>query len=119
MEIKNLEKEIIDDIYIYKFIWEIDETNVDDIFQDIFETFAWKKIIFDLSKLKYWNSKFIWYLASLDENLENEWWKTCIIVSDNLIKEILEIAWINDIIAIKYTLEEAFAEVNKVKSKIN
>jgi len=59
IEIKKTEQ---DDILIFEFAGELDETNADKTFKNIYEQigdFSDKKIIFNMIGLKYLNSKSI------------------------------------------------------------
>ncbi|MDQ7023670.1 MAG: STAS domain-containing protein [Candidatus Gracilibacteria bacterium] len=57
-----------EEILIFTFEGELDETNADNTFKDIYEqigSFENKKIIFNMSGLKYLNSKSIGYIAEM------------------------------------------------------
>lgn len=102
-------------ILIFNFKWELDETNVDKTFasiqKDIWD-FNNKKIIFDLSWLKYLNSKSIWYIADTYSNLEENNWMMYICWCDEWVKDILELVWITTIIPTVDSLEDAIKAIS-------
>ncbi len=105
-------KKVVNDIFIFALIWEIDETNADDTFKIIFDSFYWNKIIYDLSKMEYCNSKFIWYIVNMNEFIQEKWWKMCISITENPVKDTLDLAWVHHFIPIKDSVEEAILEIN-------
>lgn len=105
-------KKVVNNIFIYKLVWEIDATNADLAFSEIFETFFWNKIIYDLSKLNHWNSRFIGYLVNMNEFVEEKWWRMCISWCIDPLKDILELAWIDNIIYMAGSIDEAIIEIN-------
>lgn len=107
-------KKVENDVIIFEFSWELDETNADKTFTNIYNEigdFAWKKIIFNLGKLKYLNSKSIWYIADIFSNIEEWEWKMCISNCDEWVKDVLELVWITTIIPTVDTLAQAMDEV--------
>lgn len=61
-------KTLHEDIMIFLFTGELDETNADKTFGSIYEQigdFSKKKILFNLEGLKYLNSKSIGYIADV------------------------------------------------------
>jgi len=93
MEITKTEK---DDIMIFAFKWELDETNADKTFTQIYSdigSFEDKKIIFDLEGLKYLNSKSIWYIADIFSNLEENESEMYICNCDEWVTDVLELVW--------------------------
>ncbi|MDD2487126.1 MAG: STAS domain-containing protein [Candidatus Gracilibacteria bacterium] len=103
---------IIDDISIYELIGEIDETNADNTFKEIFDTFFGKKIIYDLGQLTHGNSKFIGYLINMNEFIEEKGGKMYIANCIDPLKDILELAGIDKMINMSDTLEKAIIEIN-------
>lgn len=97
----------IEDIFVFDIAWEIDETNADNAFKYIFDNFFWNKIIYDLSKLEYWNSKFLWYLSSMNEFIEEKDWKMVILKPTTRLADTLYMAWINKIISIVDSIDAA------------
>ena len=64
----------VQDAMIFEFHGELDETNADKTFTDIYSSigdFKSKKIILNLVELKYLNSKSIGYIADIFSNLED------------------------------------------------
>lgn len=108
-----INKNNIEWIYVFELIWEIDETNADDAFKYIFENLLGNKIIYDLSRLEYWNSKFLWYLSSMNEHIEDCEWKMIISWPYGSIKETLLLAWVDKIITITKNIEEAINLIKK------
>lgn len=88
-------------IIIFTFSWELDETNADKTFKNIY-TDVWdfknRKILFNLSWLKYLNSKSIWYIADVYSNIEENDWKMYISNCDAWVKDILDLVGITTII---------------------
>ena len=97
-------------IIIFEFSWELDETNADKTFTAMYDQiwdFTDKKIIFNLSWLKYLNSKSIWYIADIFSNIEDNNWEMYITNCDDWVKDVLELVWITTIVPTVDTLEEA------------
>jgi len=102
------------DILIFTFAGELDETNADNTFKDIYEqigSFENKKIIFNMSELKYLNSKSIGYIADVFSNIEDNEWEMYISNCDEGVKDVLELVWITTIIPTVDTEEEALSEL--------
>ena len=111
IEIKKTEQ---DGILIFEFVGELDETNADKTFKDIYEQigdFSDKKIIFNMAGLKYLNSKSIWYIADVFSNIEDNDWEMYISNCDEGVKDVLELVWITTIIPTVDTIEEALSEL--------
>ncbi len=88
-------------IMIFDFAWELDETNADKTFTDVYEKiwdFSDKNIIFNLAGLKYLNSKSIGYIADVFSNLEENDGKMYISNCDEGVKDVLELVGITTII---------------------
>lgn len=103
-----------DKILIFTFEGELDETNADKTFKDIYEqigSFENKKIIFNMSGLKYLNSKSIGYIADVFSNIEDNKWEMYISNCDEGVKDVLELVWITTIIPTVDTEEEALSEL--------
>jgi len=97
-------------VTVFDFTGELDETNADKTFTDIYEKigdFSDKKIILNLSGLNYLNSKSIWYIADVFSNLEENDWKMYISNCDEGVKDVLELVWITTIIPTVDTEKEA------------
>ena len=112
IEIKKTEQ---NNVLIFEFAWELDETNADKTFKDIYEQigdFSDKKIIFNMQWLKYLNSKSIWYIADVFSNIEDNDWEMYISNCDEGVKDVLELVWITTIIPTVDTLEEALSELS-------
>lgn len=102
-------------IIIFEFSWELDETNADKTFTNIYSEvweFSWKKIIFNLAKLKYLNSKSIWYIADIFSNIEEWDGKMAISNCDEWVKDVLELVWITTIIPTFDTVNQALEDIN-------
>lgn len=102
-------------IIIFEFSGELDETNADKTFKDIYDQigdFKDKKIIFKMSWLKYLNSKSIGYTADVYWNIEDNNWKMAISNCTDAVKDILDLVWITQIIPTFDSVEEAINEVN-------
>lgn len=103
-------------VIIFAFAWELDETNADKTFKDIYGDigdFTGKKIIFNLKGLKYLNSKSIGYIADVFSNIEDNNWKMYISDCTDGVKDILELVGITTIIPTVDTEAEALGELNK------
>jgi len=101
-------------ILIFTFAGELDETNADNTFKDIYDqigSFENKKIIFNMSELKYLNSKSIGYIADVFSNIEDNEWEMYISNCDEGVKDVLELVWITTIIPTVDTEEEALSEL--------
>jgi stage II sporulation protein AA (anti-sigma F factor antagonist) len=101
-------------IIIFQFNWELDETNADKTFKTIYDQigdFDGKSIIFNLSWLKYLNSKSIGYIADVFSNIEDSDGKMVISNCSDWVKDILELVWITTIIPTVDTETEALTTI--------
>jgi len=101
-------------IIIFELTWELDETNADKTFKNLYDS-VWEfenvKLILNLNGLKYLNSKSIWYIADLFSNIEEKWGKMKISNCDEWVKDVLELVGITTIIDTVETEEEAISEL--------
>lgn len=105
-----------DDVTIFEFTWELDETNADSTFTSVYEQigdFSDKKILFNLAGLKYLNSKSIGYIADVFSNLEDNDGRMYISNCDEGVKDVLELVGITTIIPTVDTQEEALTELSQ------
>lgn len=96
-----VKKREVDWITIFDFTGELDETNADKTFTQVYEEiwdFSDKKILFNLTGLKYLNSKSIWYIADVFSNLEDNDGRMHISNCDEGVKDVLELVGITTII---------------------
>ena len=101
-------------IFIFEFTWELDETNADKTFKTIYDEigdFQGKNIIFNLSGLKYINSKSIGYIADVFSNIEDSEGKMYISNCSEWVKDILELVGITTIIPTVDTEQEAISAI--------
>lgn len=108
----NINKIEEDGIMIFEFAWELDETNADKTFKDIYNQiwdFKNKKIIFKMTDLKYINSKSIGYIADVYSNIEDNDSKMYISNCTDWVKDILELVWITQIIPTVDSVWEAIS----------
>lgn len=99
---------------VFEFIWELDETNADKTFTAIYSAiwdFTWKTIIFNLSGLKYLNSKSIWYIADIFSNIEDGNGHMYLTDMTDEVKDTLELVWIT-------TIVETYAKEIEVLTKL-
>ncbi len=97
-------------VIIFDFSGELDETNADKTFTDIYEQigdFSDKSILFNLMGLKYLNSKSIGYIADVFSNIEDNDGKMYISNCDEGVKDVLELVGITTIIPTVETEKEA------------
>lgn len=97
-------------VLVFDFSGELDETNADKTFSNIYEQiwdFSDKKILFNLAGLKYLNSKSIWYIADVFSNLEDNDGLMHISNCDEGVKDVLELVGITTIIPTVSTEKEA------------
>lgn len=107
-------KKVENDVTIFEFSWELDETNADKTFAGVNDeiwNFSWAKIIFNLAKLKYLNSKSIWYIADIFSNIEEWDGKMYITNCDEWVKDVLELVWITTIIPTFDTVSQAMNDM--------
>ena len=86
---------------VFDFSGELDETNADKTFTNIYEEiwdFSDKKIIFNLAGLRYLNSKSIGYIADVFSNIEENDGLMYISNCDEGVKDVLELVGITTII---------------------
>jgi len=97
-------------VTVFNFSGELDETNADKTFTDVYEQigdFSDKNILFNLAGLKYLNSKSIGYIADVFSNLEDNDGKMHISNCDEGVKDVLELVGITTIIPTVDTEKEA------------
>jgi len=102
-------------IVIFNISGELDETNADKTFTGIYTEiwdFSNKKILLDLTWLKYLNSKSIWYIADIFSNVEENDSKMYISNCDEWVKDVLELVWITTIVPTVDTKEEAIEDMS-------
>jgi anti-anti-sigma factor len=101
-------------VIIFSFTGELDETNADKTFKQIYDDigdFKGKKIIFNMKWLKYLNSKSIGYIADVFSNIEDNSWKMYICECTDWVKDILELVGITTIIPTVDTEKEALKDL--------
>lgn len=102
-------------VVIFNISGELDETNADKTFtwmyKEIWE-FSDKKILLDLTWLKYLNSKSIWYIADIFSNIEENDSQMYISNCDEGVKDVLELVWITTIVPTVDTVEEALSQMS-------
>ncbi|MDD5770087.1 MAG: STAS domain-containing protein [Candidatus Gracilibacteria bacterium] len=102
-------------VLIFEFSGELDETNADKTFTSVnaeIGDFSDKKIIFNLSNLKYLNSKSIGYIADIYSNIEENSGEMYISNCDEGVKDVLELVGITTIIPTVDTVEEALTALS-------
>jgi len=100
---------------IFEFTGELDETNADKTFKSIYDKiweFEGKNIIFNLSGLKYLNSKSIGYIADVFSNIEDAEGQMYISNCSDWVKDILELVGITTIIPTVDTEKEAIEAIS-------
>lgn len=103
-------------IIIFEFSGELDETNADKTFKTIYEAigdFKWKKIIFNMSGLRYLNSKSIGYIADVFSNIEDNNGQMYISNCSDWVEDILELVGITTIIPTVGDQKEAIEAMSK------
>lgn len=99
-------------VIVFEFSWELDETNADKTFTDIYEKigdFSGKNILFNLAGLKYLNSKSIGYIADVFSNIEDNEGQMYISNCDEGVQDVLELVGITTIIPTVDTEDQAIA----------
>ena len=110
----NIEQSEQNGVTIFTFSWELDETNADKTFTQLYSDigdFTDKKVIFNLSGLKYLNSKSIGYIADVFSNIEDNDGQMYISNCDEGVKDVLELVGITTIITTVDTVEDALREM--------
>jgi len=108
-------KKEYNDILIFNFTGELDETNADKTFQMLYKEigdFSEKKIILHLGELKYLNSKSIGYIADMYSHVDEGNGQIFIANCDEWVKDVLELVGITTIIKTVDTLQEAVQELS-------
>lgn len=96
-----VKKRVEGSVIVFDFAGELDETNADKTFTSVYEQigdFSDKKIIFNLTGLKYLNSKSIGYIADVFSNIEDNDGEMYISNCDEGVKDVLELVGITTII---------------------
>lgn len=107
-----VEKTEQDGILIFEFTGELDETNADNTFKDIYAQiwdFANKKLVFKLTGLKYVNSKSIGYIADVFSNIEENESQMYISNCTEWVKDILDLVGITQIVPTVDDVSEAIS----------
>ncbi len=102
-------------VMVFEFHGELDETNADRTFTSIYNAvgdFTGKKILFNLSGLKYLNSKSIGYIADIFSNIEDGNGKMCITNMTEEVKDTLELVGITTIVSVMDTEAEGIAKIS-------
>ena len=101
---------IKNDIIIFEFNGELDETNTDRVFSDVHKEISvsgLKKVIFDFTKLKYLNSKAIWYVADTFSIIQDKEWEFVICGMNEAVAMVADIVWLQSIVKMYDNREEA------------
>lgn len=98
-------------ISIITFTGEIDETNADDLFKKVYTLFSGKYVIFNFSGLTYGNSKFIGYVASMYDYIEEKDGQMVVCECQPTIHDTFSLSGIFLIIPYAQTLEEAIKKI--------
>ncbi|MDD2486942.1 MAG: STAS domain-containing protein [Candidatus Gracilibacteria bacterium] len=109
-----IKKKVISGIDIFEFVGELDETNADKTFTAIYNAigdFTGKKLIFNMSGLRYLNSKSIGYIADIFSNIEDGNGQMFLTNMTDEVKDTLELVGITTIITSLNKEEEALAEL--------
>lgn len=111
----DIKKRNYDKIDVFEFIWELDETNADKTFTAIYNAigdFTGKILVFNLSWLKYLNSKSIGYIADIFSNIEDGNWQMFLTNMTDEVRDTLELVGITTIIESLNTEQEVLARFN-------
>ena len=106
----SIQHEIHDEIIVFSFNWELDETNTDKVFSDIHKEISVSEktyVIFDFTNLKYLNSKAIWYVADSFSVLQDKWGQLVICGMNDSVVMVADIVWLQSIVKTYNTLDEA------------
>lgn len=106
-----VEHKEIDGIAILTFTGEIDETNADDIFKKVYNLFSGRYVIFNFSGLHYGNSKFLGYIASMYEYINEKDGEMVICECLPAIFDMFDIAGVFLIVPSTPTLAEALVKI--------
>ena len=101
----------VDNISIITFTGEIDETNADALFRKVYDLFSGKYIIFNFSWLSYGNSKFLGYVASMYEYIDEKDGMMVVCECQPAVHDLLDMAGIFLIIPSAPTLSEALIKI--------
>ena len=104
----------VGNVMVFEFHGELDETNADKTFTNVYNTvgdFTGKKILFNLVGLKYLNSKSIGYIADIFSNIEDGNGQMCISNMTEEVKDTLELVGITTIVTITNTEAEALSKM--------
>ncbi|EKE29050.1 MAG: hypothetical protein ACD_2C00241G0003 [uncultured bacterium (gcode 4)] len=110
----DIKKKWYNNVDIFEFIGELDETNADKTFTAIYNAigdFTWKRIIFNLSGLKYLNSKSIGYIADIFSNIEDGNGQMFLTNLTDEVRDTLELVGITTIITTLNTENEALLKL--------
>lgn len=103
-------------VKIFAFDGELDESNVDSTFPSIIESignFSNVKILFNLEKLKYLNSKSIGYIADIAQRTEDGDGKFALCNLTAEVNDTLDLVGITSIIPIYNSQDSAIIELSK------
>ncbi|MCH8518881.1 STAS domain-containing protein [Candidatus Gracilibacteria bacterium] len=106
----SIQHENINDIIVFIFSGELDETNADLVFSDIHKKInvgKKLKVIFDFADLKYLNSKAIGYVADTYGILQDRSGKFVICAMNESVAMVADIVGLQSIVPIFQTRQEA------------
>jgi anti-anti-sigma factor len=108
-------------ILICEISWDIDESNIEDVFNTIYDK-IWKfqpttKIILNLHWLKYLNSKAIWYIFEIHSNITENNWDIYISNCTPTLKDTLNLVGITGVFKIVEDYKEAMNKMGGISLK--
>lgn len=102
------------DVLVFSFRGELDETNADKTFTNIYAAigdFTGRKVVFNLLGLKYLNSKSIGYIADIYSNLEDNGGNLCLCNMGDDVQDTLELVGITSIVSVAENEAQAIERV--------
>jgi anti-anti-sigma factor len=103
-----------DGVYIFSFAGELDETNVDATMPGIIVTigdFSGVRIVFDMARLTYLNSKSIGYIADISERIKSGNGKFALASLTPEVYDTLDLVGITSIVDVYTSQTEAISGV--------
>lgn len=109
----NIEKQIIDDVVIFKFTWTLNDDSCSTFSYIKDELFEKKQyIILNFKELTYLNTTAIWNIVDIYSYVDRYGWDLFISHASDDIKTIFNIVWLYDIIWIFDDEESLIKSIN-------
>lgn len=102
-----------DIVNIIRFKISVNQWDIDKVFHQIENVSKSWRIIFDLWKVDFINSTFIWYMSHLHDLCQKNWWYLILTNCNPKVADIFNLTWILDIIPTYSSVDNALKNIAK------